>query len=218
MQYVSKLKQVEAFTYEEFGIFYQSTPTVQFMLNAQNITGIEYRGHMILYMPSTISYYAIQMKDNTFLHFYPDMVLVIHENNKFVVCSQSSFMDRYEPLKTPQSNDLVKPVDNIHPYDPQLNGKCFIVSFEKFVDYGVLHNANIVNGMPWSFNFHGAPVSHENDEYYLILSMETSLRFTPQDYLVVNRKDNTITILSKEKMVDEFNKLLAWKYFIGGAK
>lgn len=41
-------------------------------------------------------------------------------------------------------------------------------TFEQFVEYGRYHGANIVNGMPWSFQFHGFPVSHENDEHYLI--------------------------------------------------
>lgn len=43
------------------------------------------------------------------------------------------------------------------------------ITFEKFVEYGRNYSdANIVNGMPWSFKYEGFPVSHENDNLYLI--------------------------------------------------
>lgn len=41
-------------------------------------------------------------------------------------------------------------------------------TFDQFVHYGACHGANIVNGMPWSFQFYGHPVSHENDDRYLV--------------------------------------------------
>lgn len=41
-------------------------------------------------------------------------------------------------------------------------------TFDEFVQYGRDHGANIVNGMPWSFKFHGHAVSHETDDHYLI--------------------------------------------------
>lgn len=42
-------------------------------------------------------------------------------------------------------------------------------SFEQLVQHGLLQpNANIVGGVPWSFDFHGLPVTHERDDCYLI--------------------------------------------------
>jgi hypothetical protein len=58
------------------------------------------------------------------------------------------------------------------------------VTFEEFVEYGKKNGGNIVNGMPWSFKYKGHPVTHENDECYLIPTLEGTMRFTPNDMLI----------------------------------
>lgn len=58
------------------------------------------------------------------------------------------------------------------------------ITFEEFVEYGKNNGGNIVNGMPWSFNYNGHPITHENDERYLIPTIEGHLNFTPQDMLI----------------------------------
>lgn len=60
------------------------------------------------------------------------------------------------------------------------------ITFEEFVEYGRNNgaSANIVNGMPWSFKYNGHPVTHENDECYLIPTLEGTHNFTPQDMLI----------------------------------
>jgi hypothetical protein len=62
------------------------------------------------------------------------------------------------------------------------------VTFEEFVEYGRNNDAHIVNGMPWSFNYKGHPVTHENDECYLIPTLEGILQFTPSDMLITGVK------------------------------
>lgn len=57
------------------------------------------------------------------------------------------------------------------------------ITFQDFVQYGREHGANIVNGMPWSFKYKGFPVSHENDQCYLITTPKETLRFEPDDIL-----------------------------------
>jgi hypothetical protein len=59
------------------------------------------------------------------------------------------------------------------------------ISFQEFIEYGKNNGANIVNGMPWSFKYKGLPVTHENDECYLIPA-EPGIHslFTPKDMLV----------------------------------
>lgn len=42
------------------------------------------------------------------------------------------------------------------------------ITFKELIDYGRENGANIVNGMPWSFEYKGRPVSHETDSCYLI--------------------------------------------------
>ena len=53
-----------------------------------------------------------------------------------------------------------------------------------FVEHGKANAANVVNGMPWSFEYKGHPITHENDECYLIPTPEGIMRFGPQDMLI----------------------------------
>jgi hypothetical protein len=67
-------------------------------------------------------------------------------------------------------------------------------TFDEFVQYGRDNGGNIVNGMPWSFSFHGHPVTHENDRCYLISHSAGQQRFTPDEVLAVD-SDGSITAL-----------------------
>lgn len=63
-------------------------------------------------------------------------------------------------------------------------------TFDEFVQYGRDNGANIVDDMPWSFNFLGHPVTHENNDLYLIAGNEPNvypyLRFKRGEVLKVN--------------------------------
>lgn len=55
-------------------------------------------------------------------------------------------------------------------------------SFEEFVEYGKRQEGvNIVDGMPWSFDFFGVPVTQEDDEKYIIGN--SSVFFEKGDFL-----------------------------------
>ena len=58
------------------------------------------------------------------------------------------------------------------------------ITFDEFVQYGKEHTDNLVNGMPWSFEYKGHPVTSENDECYLIPTLEGEHAFTPADMLI----------------------------------
>jgi len=58
------------------------------------------------------------------------------------------------------------------------------ITFDEFLEYGRNNGANIVNGMPWSFNYNGHSVTHENDECYIIPTLEGFMYFTPLDMLI----------------------------------
>lgn len=58
------------------------------------------------------------------------------------------------------------------------------ITFTELVEYGRQHGANIVAGMPWSFHYQGHPVTHENDQCYLIPTLEGTMRMTPDDMLI----------------------------------
>lgn len=58
------------------------------------------------------------------------------------------------------------------------------ITFAQLVQHGRDSGANIVNGMPWSFAYAGHPISHENDERYLIPTLEGTMNMTPGDMLI----------------------------------
>lgn len=59
------------------------------------------------------------------------------------------------------------------------------ITFEEFVEYGRKQSVyTSINGMPWSFEYNGHPVTHENDECYLIPTLEGTYNFTPKDMLI----------------------------------
>ena len=59
-------------------------------------------------------------------------------------------------------------------------------TFSEFVEHGKNDpDAGIVNGMPWSFTFKDHAITHENDECYLIPTLEGTHNMTPKDMLIV---------------------------------
>src|SRR3990167_2486267 len=62
------------------------------------------------------------------------------------------------------------------------------ITFDELVEYGKVSGAGIVNGMPWSFAYNGHPVTHENDNCYLIPTLEGTMRFDRGDMLITGVK------------------------------
>ena len=62
------------------------------------------------------------------------------------------------------------------------------ITFDELVQHGRDNGANIVNGMPWSFQYKGHPISHERDDCYLIPTAEGTLYMTPEDMLITGIK------------------------------
>ena len=58
------------------------------------------------------------------------------------------------------------------------------ITFDELVEHGKANTTNIVRGMPWSFDYNGHPISHENDECYLINTLEGTHHMTPKDMLI----------------------------------
>lgn len=58
------------------------------------------------------------------------------------------------------------------------------ITFDELVEYGKANGGNIVNGMPWIFDYKGHSITHENDELYLIPTLEGVHNFTPADMLI----------------------------------
>lgn len=62
------------------------------------------------------------------------------------------------------------------------------ITFDELVRHGRNSGGNIVNGMPWSFNYNGHPVTHERDDCYLIPTLEGTHNMTPADMLITGVK------------------------------
>ena len=63
------------------------------------------------------------------------------------------------------------------------------ITFEELVEYGKANGGNIVNGMPWSFEYKGHHITHENDQCYLLPTLEAhAQRFTTDDMLITGVK------------------------------
>jgi hypothetical protein len=59
------------------------------------------------------------------------------------------------------------------------------ITFDELVEYGLKHSDGaIVNGFPWTFKYAGQPISHENDNCYLIPTLEGIMRFERGDMLI----------------------------------
>ncbi|MFA5387286.1 MAG: hypothetical protein WC322_02715 [Candidatus Paceibacterota bacterium] len=58
------------------------------------------------------------------------------------------------------------------------------ITFDELVAHGVASGGNIVNGMPWSFDYCGHAISHERDDCYLIPTLEGTHNMTPLDMLM----------------------------------
>lgn len=59
------------------------------------------------------------------------------------------------------------------------------ITFAEFIEFGKAQGSTIVDNFPWSFEYNGCQVTHENDECYLIPVNTGGIeRFTPNDMLI----------------------------------
>ena len=68
------------------------------------------------------------------------------------------------------------------------------ITFDQLVAHGTEQckaegrQSNIVNGMPWSFSYAGHPITHENDDCYLIPTPEGTMKMGREDMLITGVK------------------------------
>lgn len=58
------------------------------------------------------------------------------------------------------------------------------ITFDELVAHGIASGAPLTNGMPWSFDYAGQPITHENDNCYLVPTLEGVMRFERGDMLI----------------------------------
>lgn len=62
------------------------------------------------------------------------------------------------------------------------------ITFDELVAHGIASGAGCHNGMPWSFSYAGHPITHENDDCYLIPTLEGTMKMGRGDMLVTGLK------------------------------
>jgi len=62
------------------------------------------------------------------------------------------------------------------------------ITFPQLVAHGIAAGGNVVNGMPWSFTYAGHAITHENDDCYLIPTLEGTMKMGRDDMLITGVK------------------------------
>lgn len=58
------------------------------------------------------------------------------------------------------------------------------ITFDELVAHGIAQGVPITNGLPWSFDYKGQSITHENDNCYLIPTLQGTMRFDRDDMLI----------------------------------
>ena len=58
------------------------------------------------------------------------------------------------------------------------------ITFDELVAHGIAVGGNVVGGMPWSFTYEGQGITHENDDCYLIPTLEGLMKMGRGDMLI----------------------------------
>lgn len=90
-----------------------------------------------------------------------------------------------------------------------------VMTFQELINHGREVGANIVNDMPWSFKLFDHPITHENDECYLIptphlFKRENAIsKFTPNDVLLIGTFMRDLTPITKRYFEEEFTEVVS---------
>ncbi len=57
------------------------------------------------------------------------------------------------------------------------------ITFDELVEFGRTQMHDTA-GMPWSFDYKGQPITHENDDCYLIPTLEGTMKFNRGEMLI----------------------------------
>ena len=62
------------------------------------------------------------------------------------------------------------------------------ITFDELIEIGKQTGAPTFSGMPWSFRYKGQPITHENDDCYLIPTLEGTMKFKGGEMLITGVK------------------------------
>jgi hypothetical protein len=58
------------------------------------------------------------------------------------------------------------------------------ITFDELVQHGIDSGAPLYSGIPWSFDYAGHPITNENNDCYLIPTLEGTMKFNRGDMLI----------------------------------
>ena len=58
------------------------------------------------------------------------------------------------------------------------------ITFDELVKHGLENGANVNNGMPWSWKINGKAITHENDNCYIIETIDGNKHFERGEFLI----------------------------------
>lgn len=62
------------------------------------------------------------------------------------------------------------------------------ITFDQLVAHGLTQTRAVANGLPWAFVYGGHPITHENDDCYLIPTLEGTMKMGRDDMLITGVK------------------------------
>lgn len=62
------------------------------------------------------------------------------------------------------------------------------ITFDELVAHGIAQGGYCYEGMPWSFHYNGHHITHENDDCYLIATLEGVRQMGRSDMLITGVK------------------------------
>lgn len=60
------------------------------------------------------------------------------------------------------------------------------ITFDELVEIGKASGAPVYDGMAWSFEYHGQPITHENQNCYIVPTSAGTVHFERGDMLVIH--------------------------------
>lgn len=82
------------------------------------------------------------------------------------------------------------------------------ITFAELVDHGVATAASLHEGVPWSFQYAGCPVTHETNDCYLIGTPDGTLRFNRGEMLVT-REDGGIEVCKADIFAKTYERFVS---------
>ena len=101
--------------------------------------------------------------------------------------------------------ELPRPEEQVKGAEPEEAKNALPVSytFDAFVEYGINAGGNVVDGYPWSFQFHGRAVTHEtNDRYRIMTKAGKDFVFNRGEVITVD-EDGMLSIAPSAQLAAE---------------